>query len=72
MSVFVVRAFVRLREMLATNRRIAGKINELENRLDTNDSVILDLIEAIKELMTPAKPRRARIGFQSPSANAIG
>ena len=72
MSVFVVRAFVRLREMLATNRRIAGKINELENRLDTNDSVILDLIEAIKNLMTPAKPRRARIGFQPPSANAIG
>ncbi len=72
MSVFVVRAFVRLREMLATNRRIAGKINELENRLDTNDSVILDLIEAIKELMTPAKSRRTRIGFQSPSANATG
>ena len=65
MSVFVVRAFVRLREMLATNRRVAGKINELENRLDTNDSVILDLIEAIKELMNPAKPRRTRIGFQS-------
>ena len=72
MSVFVVRAFVRLREMLATNRRIAGKINELENRLDTNDSVILDLIEAIKDLMTPPKPRRTRIGFQPPSANATG
>ena len=72
MSVFVVRAFVRLREMLATNRRLAGKIDELENRLDTNDSVILDLIEAIKELMTPPKPRRPRIGFQSPSANATG
>ena len=53
MSVFVVRAFVRLREMLATNRRLAGKIDELENRLDTHDSVIQDLIEAIKELMTP-------------------
>ena len=72
MSVFVVRAFVRLREMLATNRRIAGKINELENRLDTNDSVILDLIEAIKELMTPVQPRRTRIGFQPPSAKATG
>jgi ORF6N domain len=72
MSVFVVRAFVRLREMLATNRRIAGKINELESRLDTNDSVILDLVVAIKELMTPAKTRHARIGFQSSSANATG
>lgn len=70
MSVFVVRAFVRLREMLATNRRLAGKINELENRLDTHDSVILDLLAAIKELMMPKKARGVRIGFQLPPATA--
>jgi phage regulator Rha-like protein len=68
MSVFVVRAFVRLREMLATNRRLAGKIDELENRLDTNDSVLQELIEAIKELMTPEEPSRVRIGFELPAA----
>jgi hypothetical protein len=72
MSVFVVRAFVRLREMLATNRRLAGKIAELENRLDTHDSVIQELIEAIKELMTPKEPPRRRIGFQLPAAKANG
>jgi hypothetical protein len=70
MCVFVVRAFVRLREMLATNRRLAGKIDELENRLDTHDSVIQELIEAIKELMTPEEPSRARIGFQLPAGKA--
>ena len=70
MSVFVVRAFVRLREMLGTNRRLAGKINELENRLDSNDSVILDLIVAIKELMTPKDRSRVRIGFQLPAGKA--
>jgi len=70
MSVFVVRAFVRLREMLATNRRLAGKIDELENRLDTHDSVIQELIEAIKDLMTPEKPSRVRIGFQLPAGKA--
>jgi hypothetical protein len=70
MSVFVVRAFVRLREMLATNRRLAGKIDELENRLDTHDSAILDLIVAIKELMTPKQPPRLRIGFELPAAKA--
>jgi hypothetical protein len=69
MSVFVVRAFVHLRDMLATNRRLAGKIDELENRLDTNDSLILDIIAAIKELMTPRKKRRVRIGFQLPPAS---
>jgi hypothetical protein len=70
MSVFVVRAFVRLRELLAMNRRLAGKIDELENRLDTHDSVIHELIEAIKELMTPEPPSRLRIGFQLPAGRA--
>lgn len=70
MSVFVVRAFVRLREMLATNRRLAGKIDELENRLETHDSAILDLIVAIKELMTPKQPPRIRMGFELPAAKA--
>jgi hypothetical protein len=72
MSVFVVRAFVRLREMLATNRRLANKINELENRLDTHDSVIQELIEAIKELTTPPEAPRRRIGFQLPANQAKG
>ncbi len=70
MSVFVVRAFVRLREMLATNRRLAAKIYELENHVDAHDSVIRDLIEAIRELMTPKGSPRVRIGFQLPAAKA--
>jgi ORF6N domain-containing protein len=72
MSVFVVRAFVRLREMLATNRKLAGKIEELENRLDTHDSAIQDLIEAIKELMKPEDPPRKNIGFQIPAGKNRG
>jgi len=70
MSVFVVRAFVRLRELLATNRHLAVKIYELENRLDSSDSVIVELIQAIKQLMTPKKRPRARIGFQLPAGKA--
>jgi hypothetical protein len=68
MSVFVVRAFVRLREMLANNHELAAKIDELERRLDTHDSSIQDLIEAIKELMAPDPPTGRRIGFQLPAA----
>jgi len=68
MSVFVVRAFVRLREMLATNRHLAAKIDELENRLETHDDAIQELIQAIKELMAPPEPRRRKIGFQLPPA----
>ena len=66
MSVFVVRAFVRMREMLLKNRQLAAKINELDRRLETHDTAIQDLIEAIKELMAPEEPSKRKIGFQLP------
>lgn len=72
MSLFVVRAFVRLREMLATNRRFAAKIEELERQLNTHDSVIAELIEALRELMAPPRTRRRSIGFQLPAVKAKG
>jgi len=68
MSVFVVRAFVRLREMLSTNRELAAKLAELEGRLDTQDASIQNLFEAIKELMIPEEPSRRRIGFELPAS----
>lgn len=70
MSVFVVRAFVRMREMLAKNRQLAAKINELDRRLETHDSAIQDLIEAIKELMVPEETPRRKIGFLLPPAKS--
>ena len=70
MSVFVVRAFVRMREMLAKNRQLAAKIDELDRRLETHDSAIQDLIEAIKELMVPEETPRRKIGFLLPPAKS--
>jgi phage regulator Rha-like protein len=66
MSVFVVRAFVRMREMLVNNRQLAAKINELDRRLETHDTAIQDLIDAIKELMVPEESSKRKIGFQLP------
>src|SRR6202167_275136 len=66
MSVFVVRAFVRLRELLAANRQLAAKIYELETRLDSHDSAIWDLIKAIRQLMNVKRSPRRRIGFVLP------
>ena len=66
MSVFVVRAFVRLREMLATNQKLAVKMDELEQRLDTHDASIQELIDAIRELMAPDPPTGRKIGFHLP------
>jgi phage regulator Rha-like protein len=70
MSVFVVRAFVRMREMLLKNRQLAAKINELDRRLETHDTAIQDLIDAIKELMTREESSRRKIGFQLPPAKS--
>jgi hypothetical protein len=68
MSVFVVRAFVRLREMLATNWRLAAKFNELDRRLETHDTAIQEIIAAIRRLMAPEKGSRRDMGFQLPAA----
>lgn len=66
MSVFVVRAFVRLREVLASNRQVAVKIDELEQRLGTHDAALQAIVQAIKELMVPQKKLRGKIGFRPP------
>ena len=62
-SVRVVRAFVRLREMVAANAQLAKKLEELERRLDSHDEAIVDLFAALKRLLDPeARPKR-EIGF---------
>jgi hypothetical protein len=63
-SVRVVRAFVRLREMVAANAQLAVKLAELERRLDSHDEAIVDLFAALKRLLEPAEPKKKReIGF---------
>jgi hypothetical protein len=61
MSIFVVRAFVRLRQMLASNVELARKLAALERKHDAQFKVVFD---AIRELMTPPEPKKKRpIGF---------
>lgn len=66
-SVYVVRAFVRLREMIASNKELAQKLRELERRLEnklaTHDQAITGLIETIRQMMNPPAPKRRGIGF---------
>ena len=59
-SVFVVRAFVRLRQLLSSNTELARKLEALENKYDTQFRVVFD---AIRKLMTPEPPKRREIGF---------
>ncbi len=63
-SIYVVRAFVQLREMLSSNKALARKLNELERKLVTHDRAITELIEAVRQIMTPPEPKKKRsIGF---------
>lgn len=63
-SIQVVRAFIRLREILATHKELAKKFAELESRIESHDKDITALFEAIRQLMLlPDKPHR-KIGFR--------
>jgi hypothetical protein len=65
MSVFIVRAFVRLREMALTNEKLSQKMAELERRVSDHDEVLIDLIRQIRKLVDTPKPREKKrsIGF---------
>lgn len=71
-SVYVVRAFVRLREIFATHKELAHKLNELERRLEGHDADIRNLVAAIRGLMTVEKKPRGRIGYRTPGATGCG
>ena len=65
-SVFVVRAFVRLREMVAANNELSKKLDELERRVSHHDGAITHIVKAIRELAIPPEPKpKRRIGFVS-------
>jgi hypothetical protein len=62
-SVRVVRAFVRLREMVSANAELAVKFAQLERRLDSHDEAIAQLFAAIRQLLAPPPEKKREIGF---------
>jgi len=71
MGLYVVRAFVKLRELLASNKELAHRLDELEARLErniekklaTHDQAIAAMLSAIRQLMNPPPPKSRPIGF---------
>jgi hypothetical protein len=64
-SIFVVRTFVRLREILTTHRELAQKLAELEDRLGEHDEQLQVIFEAIHQLMSPPDKPPKKIGFEA-------
>ncbi len=63
-NIEIMRTFVRLRQMLASNAELARKLEELEKKYDAQFKVVFD---AIRQLMTPPEPKRKQIGFHAKS-----
>jgi hypothetical protein len=64
-NIAIMRAFVKLREMLASHRGLARRLDEMEKKYDVQFKVVFD---AIRELMKPPEKPRPRIGFRAPHA----
>jgi hypothetical protein len=63
-SVYVVRAFVQLRDAHSANAEIARRLDQLQRRVVAHDHAILEILQALRQLTQPAEaPKRRRIGF---------
>jgi hypothetical protein len=62
-NIAIMRAFVKLRRMLDTNRELAQKFSELERRVGKHDEEIVGILEAIRQLMAPPEKPPREIGF---------
>ena len=63
-SVFIIRAFVKLRRMIAENKELSRRIVQIERHLAEHDSQIMELVKAIKQLLKPDPlPKKRRISY---------
>lgn len=69
-NIEVMRTFVRLREMLGSNKALAARFDELERKLAGHDHAIASILEAIRSLMAAPSPPRRPIGFVPPKDRA--
>jgi hypothetical protein len=62
-NIAIMRVFVRLRQMMVSQRALAGKLSELEERIQDHDEQITDIFKAIRQLMSPPSKPKRKIGF---------
>lgn len=62
-NIEIMRAFVRLRQILSSHKELARKVEELERKIGAHDEQIQAVFKAIRQLMTPPEPKERKIGF---------
>ena len=62
-NIAIMRAFVKLREVLSTHKGLAHKLKQLENKIEKHDEEIKVIFDAIRQLMIPPEPKKKKIGF---------
>ncbi len=62
-NIVIIRAFVKLRQILSTHKDLAHKLEELEQKFETHDKQIISIFEAIRQLMLPPEKPKRQMGF---------
>ena len=62
-NIAIMRAFVKLRQMVSTHKKLEAKLTQLEHKIESHDENIETIFEAIRQLMTPPEKPRRKIGF---------
>lgn len=63
-NIAIMRAFVQMRELAASNREFARKLDELEKKYDKHDKQFMVVFDAIRSLMAPQEAKKRKIGFK--------
>jgi phage regulator Rha-like protein len=62
-NIAIMRVFVKLKEILSSHKELAGKLSELENKIERHDGEIKLIFDAIRQLMSPPETNKRKIGF---------
>jgi hypothetical protein len=62
-NIAIMRAFVKLRELLVSHKILSSKLDDLERKIERDDAEISSIFQAIRQLMTPPATPKQKIGF---------
>ncbi|TDJ53151.1 MAG: ORF6N domain-containing protein [Ignavibacteria bacterium] len=62
-NILIMRAFVKLREIISTHKKVEEKLKEIESKLKEHDDQIVQIIQVINQLITPPASPKKKIGF---------